>query len=299
MNKKKFTLSMILMLFSFVANSGAEEKNININGGETMFGNIPEFTKWYYYSFAVGDTIGSSLFAVEEVGDDKIKTEIPDAGWAARDDWDIAFHATDIRTNGLKAVLIADTTSAIPLDEVYVNLKNAPSDGYAADAIVDGRFIYSMAGMPPLYVGKLSVCLATNGWATYGMGVSSINSMVVVFEKPDGKYVKLYLKEFYNEEGHPGYIKLEYEEITLEGGSGNINPEKVKISVFPNPATDVVNVVIPDSEDQALIEIFSISGELVKQAKAFAGVHTIPVSGLSAGMYIVKVGGSMQKFIVK
>ena len=300
MNKKVFTLSMILMLFAFVANSGAEEKNVNINGGETMFGNIPEFTKWYYFSFATGDTIGSSLFAVEEVGEDKIKTEVPDDGWAARDDWDIAFHATDIRTNGLKAVLIADTTSATPLDEVYANLKKAPADGYEEDAVLDGRYIYSMAGMPPLYVGKLSVCPATNGWATFGMGVSTTNSMVVVFEKPDGRFVKLYLKEFYNEEGNPGFIKLEYEELSSnDDGSGNINPENIKISVYPNPATDIVNVVIPDSEDNAVIGIYSISGALVKQVKANVGVNTIPVNDLSSGMYIVKVNNAVQKLIVK
>lgn len=292
MNKKIFTLSMFLMLFAFVMNSNAEDKEVNANGGETAFGNIPEYTKWFYFSFETGEVVGESAFIIED------GSEIPDAVWAGRTDWDIAFHATDIRTNGLEAVLIADTLSEKPLDEVYAELTEAPAEGFEADDMLDGTFIGGMTSMPPLFVGQMHACKATHGWATYGRASSSTNPMVVVFKLAEDKYVKVYLKEFYNEEGHPGFIKLEYA-VLGDDGSSNDNIEGVKVSVYPNPATDVVNVVMPDSQENTPIGVYAISGALVKQVKAQAGVNTISVSELPAGMYVVKTNISAHKILVK
>ncbi len=298
MNKKFFTLSMFLMLFAFVTNGNAEEKVIEVYGGETDFGNDPGYGKWFYFSFENGEVMGESAFVIEDANAANIGTEIPNVEWAARNDWDIAFHSTDIRTNGLEAVLIADTTSEKPLAEVYAELTEAPAEGFEADEMLTGTFIASMASMPPLRATQISGCKATHGWASYGMRGTVVNSMVVVFKLSGEKYVKAYFKEFLSEEGKPGYIKLEYA-VLGDDGSSNENIEGVKVSVYPNPATEAISVVMPDSQENTPIGVYSISGALVKQVNASAGVNTISVSELPAGMYVVKTNSTAHKVIVR
>lgn len=302
--KKIFTLSMVLMLFAFVTNINAEEKVINANGGEVnIMGTVtpvPEYTKWIYFSFETGEVVGESAFVLKDTVAGNVCTEVPDEEWNARTDWDIAFHATDIRTNGLNAVRIADTTSVKPLDEVYADLTTAPKEGYEADDVLTGVFIGSMTeGMPPPRATQMSGCKATQGWAQFGMtgGGTVMNPMVVVFKLANGKYVKVYLKEFENDIDEPGYILLEYDEIDFP--TSNVNVENTQISVYPNPAIDVVNVALPDSENNMPICIYSISGTLLKQVNGQAGLNTISVSDLPGGMYIVKANKLTKKLIVK
>jgi hypothetical protein len=299
MNKKIFTLLTILMCFAFGMSGNAEEKIINAYGGETMFGKVPEYTKWFYFSFVTGEIVGESTFTLKDI-EGYVGTEVPSEEWMARDDWDIAFHATDIRTNGLKTVMVADTTSEKPLAEVYAELKNAPVEGFEADGDTAGTFIASMEAMPPNLTRNMSVCKATHGWAALGMGGGKavMNTKVVVFQLAEDKYVKVYLKEFENEEGDPGYIKLEYA-VLDDDGSSNESVEGVKVSVYPNPATDVVNVVMPDAQENTSIGIYSLSGALVKQVNAGAGINTVSVAELSAGMYIVKTNSTAHKILVK
>lgn len=304
MKKKIFTLSTLLMLFAFVSNINAEEKIINANGGEVnVMGTViqvPEYTKWFYFSFETGEVVGESAFVLTDTVAGNYCTEVPDEEWAARTDWDIAFHATDIRTNGLMAVRVADTTSAIGLFEEYTNLTVAPKEGYEADDVLEGSFIGSMTdGMPPPRAAQILGCKATHGWAQYGMtgGGTVMNPTVVVFKLANGKYVKVYLKDFENEEGDPGYIKIEYAEIDYP--TSNVNVENTQISVYPNPATDVVNVVLPDSENNIPIVIYNVSGTAVKQINGQAGINTVTVSDLPVGMYIVRANKLTKKLIVK
>lgn len=304
MKKKIFTLSIFTMLLAFVMNSNAKEKDINVNGGEVnimgQVRNVPEYTKWFYFSFEKGEVVGDSPFILKDTVEGKYATEVPDTEWAARTDWDIAFHATDIRTNGLTAVRIADTTSVTPLDEVYAGLKSAPKEGFEEDGTLEGTFIGSMTeGMPPPRAAQMLGCKATHGWVKYGMtgGATVMNRMVVVFKLANGKYIKAYLKEFENDVDEPGYIVMEYDEISSPTSNADI--ENTQISVYPNPATDVVNVVLPDSGENTPIVIYNIAGSIVKQINGQAGLNTISVSDLSGGVYIVKANQLTQKLIVK
>ncbi len=258
-------------------------------------GAYPDYSKWYYFSFTSGKIVGSSNFTLENLNGAGIGTEVPNAEWAARTDWDIAFHATDIRTNGAKAVLVSDVAAS--LDDTYAALTTAPADGYEADQVISGTFIQSLSSMPPPRATQMSACKVTNGWATYGMGGSSVKPMVVVFKLTNEKYVKVYLKNFYDENEVPGFITMEYAEISAPGGSTGIDSNiKDRFSIYPNPATDILNVELVNP---ATIVIYNLSGVVVKQVRANAGVNPIVISNLGAGTYIIKAGNQVQKFMVK
>ncbi len=63
-----------------------------------------------------------------------------------------------------------------------------------------------------------------------------------------------------------------------------LNSENVKI--FPNPANDIITISIPQ---QATIEITNIQGQIIKTLNITNQETTIDVSGLSGGVYIIKV----------
>ena len=64
---------------------------------------------------------------------------------------------------------------------------------------------------------------------------------------------------------------------------------EVSTSVHPNPATDCITIDLPNEEDCQSIEIFSIDGRLVETFPEMSQQTTIDISGLNAGMYIMKI----------
>jgi hypothetical protein len=273
-------------------NSRAENVSLDVNDGD-----YPDFAKWYYFSFTSGQIVGSGDFTLVDV-QGNIGTEVPDAAWADRTDWDIAFHGSDIRTNGAAALLIADASSPTPLIDVYANLTQAPADGYEADELLTGMFYQKLFPMPPVRTTQLLACKATNGWASIGMGGNTENPVVVVFKLANGKYIKVHLKNFFNEEDKAGFIDMEYAEIQSSGAGIN-NPSEVKFSVYPNPVIDILNINLLESNQIPEITICNFSGSIVKRIPAKAGVNTIPVNDLTSGVYFVKINNHAQKFIKK
>jgi N-acetylneuraminic acid mutarotase/predicted GH43/DUF377 family glycosyl hydrolase len=63
------------------------------------------------------------------------------------------------------------------------------------------------------------------------------------------------------------------------------------VRLYPNPANDIINIGI-ENTNSATIEIYNVSGRLVFSKEVNSKVEKIDVSGLSKGMYFVKV---MQK----
>lgn len=61
--------------------------------------------------------------------------------------------------------------------------------------------------------------------------------------------------------------------------------------VYPNPASDDLHVSFPDMEPRT-ISIYSMNGELVYSEKVQAMQHTLHISELSRGLYVLKVSGA-------
>lgn len=62
-----------------------------------------------------------------------------------------------------------------------------------------------------------------------------------------------------------------------------------KVSVFPNPVTDKVNIRIDELQGVAEIRMFDIYGKLIQQQRSASMNTQLDVSKLPSGMYIVKV----------
>ena len=80
--------------------------------------------------------------------------------------------------------------------------------------------------------------------------------------------------------------------------SQNFNQSNLKVTLYPNPAKDILNIAL-ENEIQS-VEIYSFQGQKVMTSTA----NLINVSSLSKGMYLVKVmdtgnNSASQKLIVK
>jgi hypothetical protein len=65
----------------------------------------------------------------------------------------------------------------------------------------------------------------------------------------------------------------------------NFSP--LMMSVFPNPATTILNLDLPNGTLQGLVYVFNSAGVIVKSAFLNAGQNSIDVSGLVAGNYFI------------
>jgi hypothetical protein len=124
----------------------------------------------------------------------------------------------------------------------------------------------------------------------------------------DGDGVATFLED-YNHDGNPGNDDTntngvaDYLELNVALG---VQPNAMvtnAINIYPNPATDVLNVQNNSNDTIAAIEIYTINGAKVKEHKGSESITTISVADLQTGVYFVKVttnnGTSNYKFIKK
>ena len=66
-------------------------------------------------------------------------------------------------------------------------------------------------------------------------------------------------------------------------------PEKMRLQVFPNPVVDEVTIKIPEQITATDLNLYCITGELVRQWPLIDHEITVPRDGLPGGMYFVGV----------
>lgn len=82
---------------------------------------------------------------------------------------------------------------------------------------------------------------------------------------------------------------------------GTPTSEQVKIKVFPNPATNVVNVLGLQNSDGASIRISDAYGNTVQEHhwRIKNNAVNIPVTSLDSGMYIITIHSEEQQVQTK
>jgi hypothetical protein len=166
--------------------------------GKTLSLYTKDYTIWHYFSFEQNMVIGTG---------NADPAAADDATWKARTDWDLAFHYKDVRTNSGKSgdgqggMLEASST-------IFAEAIEAPTTGYTIDDNLDIRLT---PAMPPAYATSTasSVC---DDWASYDHDEHAwiFAEKVFIIKTADGKYAKIWLKSFLDEEDNSGTITMEY-----------------------------------------------------------------------------------------
>jgi hypothetical protein len=73
-------------------------------------------------------------------------------------------------------------------------------------------------------------------------------------------------------------------------------PQTMPLRLFPNPAQDYVHLQLPED---AVVELWTMQGQLIAQRPLPAGVPALPVEGLSAGHYLLRAIVGHQVYVGK
>jgi len=190
-----FKIIIIVFAFTVLIIAGCEEDNpvkaVKVEGfGKELTINATGSTEWVYLSFAKGEVV--------TVTDPYNST-----------DWDLRVKRYHIGTNSGKG-------GAVDMGDVnFTAVIQAPAEGYVVD---DSLSFESHSG-----VTKLSVNPTLETWAAMeGMPPTFVPSNhIFAVKTANGKYVKLWLKSYYNDEGTSGYVSLQY--YYQADGSKNLN----------------------------------------------------------------------------
>jgi len=72
------------------------------------------------------------------------------------------------------------------------------------------------------------------------------------------------------------------------------------ISLYPNPADYVVNILVGNDAElgkDATVEVFDMGGRLMLSQKIGAGEFSLDVSALKAGNYLIRIGKATAKMV--
>lgn len=76
----------------------------------------------------------------------------------------------------------------------------------------------------------------------------------------------------------------------IQEPASSVDEEMQKLAVWPNPARDLLNLELPETEAQ-LIRLVGADGRIISEEQnvTLQGIHTMPVSDLAPGNYILQV----------
>ena len=75
--------------------------------------------------------------------------------------------------------------------------------------------------------------------------------------------------------------------------------EKIEFSMFPNPATDVLNLTFPEAVNKPY-SVYDLMGrEVLKGSLNNTTEAQLNVSTLQKGSYVLRIAGTTQKFVKK
>lgn len=157
-----------------------------------------------------------------------------------------------------------------------------PNNTYSAAMIDDlGNYVWSSQTMP------------------FANGTSGKSNMTVTSEK-NGQVVAAW-----QDDRTAGNVDVYVQNINAEGslGVGMKSLEPSALSIYPNPARNTLTVSMKGSMTaRYLAEIRSLDGRLLRTEQLMGPLHTLDVSGLAAGSYLLRFAGeknvSTQPFAV-
>jgi len=88
--------------------------------------------------------------------------------------------------------------------------------------------------------------------------------------------------------------------------SGNFDVKQItkeELELYPNPASHIVQIKLPDTESKLAIKIYDLKGQLTQNTTIFRANNSINIEHLNKGIYVVKAQGKktlyLQKLIIR
>lgn len=169
------------------------------------------YTAWHYLDLDA-DSIN---FVTSTIESEETETDIPE-------NWTIALHRYDVKTNGGAAVetdytSISDLEAAIEADPMLLESLNFCADTTSASKIIidmshmmDGYLIYQNTHYNAIIARWLNVDTSTMP------PIYTMSHKTYVLRTAEGKYFALYLVNYMNEKSVKGNMTVQYKQLTIE-----------------------------------------------------------------------------------
>ena len=149
------------------------------------------YSSWVYFSFEEGGIVEISDFASSL-------------------EWDLGFHRTDLRVNcGASGPGMGGSLATGETD--FALITSAPETGYATNDFIS--IAVDVSTIPPL-METVPGDTVLSGWVTmkYGnMGPQyTYSDEIFIVKTADGKYAKVWLKDYFNEDSNSGHVTMKY-----------------------------------------------------------------------------------------
>lgn len=190
---KKTSLLFIVALFSaiYILSSCDEKDNPTPANVQTVTIDASDYSKWIYFSFEEDTIVTISDFENSM-------------------DWDIGFHRYNLRINCGESGPGDGGTYATGL-KYFDDVTIAPESGYSTNGFID--IAVDVSSFPPVMesVPGDSV-LASWIKMTYNdnVPVYSYSNEVFVVKTAKGKYAKIWLKDYFNDNAESGHVTMKY-----------------------------------------------------------------------------------------
>jgi hypothetical protein len=149
------------------------------------------YTEWVYFSFEEGQTVNIS-------------------DYSGSMDWDLGFHRYDLRVNCGTSGPGSGGSLATGQTDFNV-VETAPSSGYSMNDYI--MIAVDVSSMPPVMERVPGDTVLAN-WISMKHGQMgpeySYSNETFVIKTADGKYAKIWLKDYFNEDGDGGHITMKY-----------------------------------------------------------------------------------------
>jgi hypothetical protein len=94
-----------------------------------------------------------------------------------------------------------------------------------------------------------------------------------------------------------GNVRIDDIEVYLLSSVGIDENSVNEFAIYPNPSNDLVNVSLKKLNDT--ISLLSIDGKLIESREVSSSVETFNVKSLKSGVYLIQVGQTIQKLLVR
>jgi hypothetical protein len=186
----KSTVLFLMMAFAglFITACEEEAEPLPEENWEEVMLDTREYGSWVYFSFAQNAEV--------EISDFKNSM-----------DWDIGFHRFDVRVNcGSAGPGQGGSRSMGVVD--FESVKEAPADGYSLNDSI------SIIAVPGDWENPVTVpgdtILAT--WMSFSgpPPTYTMSNEIYVIKTAGGNYVRLWLKDYFNDMSASGYVTMRY-----------------------------------------------------------------------------------------
>ena len=157
----------------------------------------------------------------------------------------------------------------------------------------------------PIVWDSIPINTYLNNWKNYIPNSEAVNKDIIVSNWNDDNQAYLFTGKSFMSNGFSLSFKLNFVKLVKESPTSveeNLvqNKDNKTINIYPNPATNYLDIQPSEGlqpSEGSDIQIFDMLGIPVSAIHPMTGSHRMNIENLAPGMYFIKIGNRVEKFV--